>query len=65
MTADNPTIGQMVTITPSLSPGESRDTEPGAQPWQAVCVGYTATKIIVDEGEKYGFRGIDRESVRW
>jgi hypothetical protein len=61
------TVGQTVTVWPRITPanGESRDTEPGAQPWKATVVGWTDTKVIVAcEYSPDGIRALDRELVR-
>jgi hypothetical protein len=62
------THGMTVRITPRLSPGESRDTEAGAQPWQATVVGWTDDKVLIADDSKYGgedgFRSIDRSAVQ-
>lgn len=34
-------IGKEITIWPLVGRGESRDTEPGLQPWKATLVGVT------------------------
>lgn len=62
-------VGQEITIWPKVTFSADRDTEPGAQPWKAIVVGYTDDKVIIaDDSEYYrargGFRAIDRECVR-
>jgi hypothetical protein len=56
------TVGQTITIWPLLSRGESRDSEPGAQPWKAVCVGWTDEHVLIEEGDS--IRKIKWEGVR-
>lgn len=56
-------IGETVTILPRLGPGESRDTEPGAQPWTAVLVGCARGKAIIDQGSGYKLRMIDIDCI--
>jgi hypothetical protein len=60
------TVGQTITIWPKVLFSADRDTEPGAQPWEATVVGYTDDKVIIasDYPEPGGFRAIDRECVR-
>lgn len=65
----NPTIGQEVTIWPRLGPGESRDTEGGAQPWKTTCVGFIDDRIIIKYSDGTGgypeFQAVERELVQW
>ena len=58
------TVGQTVTIEPRVTFSADRDTEPGAQPWTATCVGWTPTKILVMEPGYDTIRQVDRELVR-
>jgi hypothetical protein len=56
--------GSTVIVTPKLGPGEGymRDTEAGAQPWEAHFVGYSADgKAVIDTGpgEYGGLREMD------
>lgn len=60
--------GDEVTIWPPLGQGESRDTEPGAQPWKAKCIGYIWLEdnlmVAVDEeGSRKPYRLVDFEHV--
>lgn len=59
-----PREGEEVTIIPSRSPGMSRDTEPGLQPWTAKLVGVlTDGRILVDQGA-YGLRVMQNGPLR-
>jgi hypothetical protein len=59
-------IGDEITIWPKLASYESRDTEPGAQPWKAKYLGTTARgKLLVqDAAGKYPAREIDTDGLK-
>lgn len=65
--------GETIEVWPNLSPGESRDTEPGAQPWETTFVEYDEDhdQILVPAGEYFkdmfpdGKRPIKRECCKF
>lgn len=57
-------LGQKVIVTPRISAGMSRDSEPGMQPWESELVGRTRGMAIIDQGEEYGLRLVDPEALK-
>lgn len=56
-------VGDIVQVTPHKSIGESRDTEPGLQPWQAevMDVDVPGDRVLVSQRHQREGRWIDRD----